>query len=73
MFPEYFFEGFPLKMSLDSIGGSGVISLYSSQETASGLVSISSPLYNQQHGMTISYFGGKPHAIRGDISVKGNG
>ena len=40
MFPEYFFEGFPLKMSLDSIGGSGVVSLYSSQETASGLVSI---------------------------------
>ena len=73
MFPEYFFEGFPLNMSLDSIGGSGVVSLYSSQETASGLVSISSPLYNQQHGMTISYFGGKPHAIRGDISVKGNG
>ena len=73
MFPEYFFEGFPLEMSLDSIGGSGVISLYSSQEKSSGLVSISSPLYNQQHGMTISYFGGKPHAIRGDISVKGNG
>ena len=73
MFPEYFFEGFPLNMSLDSIGGSGVVSLFSSQEMASGLVSISSPLYDQQHGMTISYFGGKPHAIRGDISVKDNG
>ena len=40
---------------------------------ASGLVSISSPLYDQQHGMAISYFGGKPHAVRGDISVKENG
>ena len=73
MFPEYFFEGFSLNMSLDSINGSGVVSLLSSQEMASGLVSISSPLYDQQHGMTISYFGGKPHAIRGDISVKDNG
>ena len=73
LFPEYFFEGFPLNMALDSIGGSGVVSLFSSEETASGLVSISSPLYDQQHGMSISYFGGKPHAIRGDISVKENG
>ena len=72
-FPEYFFEGFPLNMSLDSISGSGLVSLFSSEQATSGLVSISSPLYDQQHGMTISYFGGKPHAIRGDISVKENG
>ena len=72
-FPEYFLEGFPSNMALDSIGGSGVVSLFSSEETASGIVSISSPLYDQQHGMAISYFGGKPHAIRGDISVKENG
>ena len=71
-FPEYFFEGFPLKMGLDSISGGGV-SLLSSEEIISGIVSISSPLFNQQHGMSISYFGGKPHAIRGDISVKENG
>jgi hypothetical protein len=70
-FPEYFFEGFPLKMRLDSIRGG--VSLLSSEEAISGVVSISSPLFNQQHGMTISYFGGKPHAIRGDISVKENG
>ena len=72
-FPEYFFEGFPLNMALDSINGNSVVSLFSSDETTSGLVSVSSPLYDQQHRMTISYFGGKPHAIRGDISVKENG
>ena len=72
-FPEYFFEGFPLSLALDSINGSGVVSLLSSNKATSGLVSISSPLFDQQHGMTISYFGGKPHAIRGDITVKENG
>ena len=72
-FPEYFFEGFPLNMALDSITENNVVSLLSSDETTSGLLSVSSPLYDQQHRMTISYFGGKPHAIRGDISVKENG
>jgi len=72
-FPEYFFEGFPLNMALDSLDSNSDVSLFSSGGDASGLVSISSPLFNQQHDITISYFGGKPYAIRGDISVKENG
>ena len=71
-FSEYFFEGFPVKMALDSIVGNGV-SMLSSQEQMSGSISITSPLYAQNHSMNISYYGGRPHSIRGDISVRENG
>ena len=71
-FPEYFFEGFPVDMALDSIVGNGV-SMLSSQEKMSGSISITSPLYAQNHSMSISYYGGRPHSIRGDISVRENG
>ena len=59
-------------MALDSASGNG-LTLLSSDEKMSGSVTISSPLLSQDHGMTISYFGGQPHAIRGDINVKENG
>lgn len=72
-FPEYFFEGFPLNMGLDSADTHSDVSLFSSIGDVSGLISLSSPLFDQQHDISISYFGGKPHAIRGDISVKENG
>mgnify|MGYP000002800201 FL=1 len=71
-FPEYFFEGFPAKMGLDS-SKNGIISLLSSEEKISGTISVSSPLFDQQHELKISYYGGRPHAIRGDINVKENG
>ena len=71
-YPEYFFEGFSDKMALDSISGGG-LSLLSSEGDMSGSIYISSPLRSQDHGMTISYFGGRPHAIRGDVSVKADG
>ena len=71
-FSEYFFEGFPINMALDSIVGNGV-SMLSSQEQMSGSISITSPLYAQNHSMNISYYGGRPHSIRGDISVRENG
>ena len=71
-FPEYFFEGFPANMALDSIIGPGV-SMLSSRKTMSGTISIASPLYAQNHNMNISYYGGRPHSIRGDISVRENG
>lgn len=71
-YPEYFFEGFPNHMALDTASGNG-LTLLSSDEKMSGSITISSPLFSQDHGMTISYFGGQPHAIRGDINVKENG
>ncbi len=71
-YPEYFFEGFPNTIALDSTVGGG-LTLLSSDQKASGSITISSPLFSQDHGMTISYFGGRPYAIRGDINVKDNG
>ncbi len=71
-FPEYFFEGFRSTLSLDSIPN-GHLSLLSSNEKISGTVSLSSPLRRQDHSMTISYFGGRPYAIRGDVGVKESG
>lgn len=72
LYPEYFFEGFPNTMALDSISGGG-LALLSSDQKMSGSITISSPLFAQDHGMTLSYYGGRPHAIRGDINVKENG
>ncbi|MEA1882714.1 MAG: VCBS repeat-containing protein [Candidatus Marinimicrobia bacterium] len=72
LFPEYFFEGFPSNMNLDSTNTGGLL-LLTSDEKISGTISLSSPLHNQDHNITISYFGGRPYAIRGDINVKENG
>ena len=71
LFPEYFFEGFPSSMSLDSIDSG--ITLLTSDNKISGTISFSSPLHNRDHDITISYFGGRPYAIRGNINVKENG
>ena len=68
LFPEYFFEGFPSSMSLDSIDSG--ITLLTSDNKISGTISFSSPLHNRDHDITISYFGGRPYAIRGNINVK---
>lgn len=71
-FPEYFFEGFPSTLSLDSTP-SGQLNILSSDQEISGTISLSSPLHSQDHELTLSYFGGRPYAIRGDINVKENG
>ncbi|MBN4080737.1 hypothetical protein JYT44_00090 [Caldithrix abyssi] len=71
-FPKYFFEGFPSNLSMDSTK-TGALKFLSSDEKISGTVSLSSPLHDQDHDITMSYFGGRPYAIRGDINVKENG
>jgi len=71
-YPEYFFEGFPSSMGLDS-SQPDVLALLTSDEKISGTISLSSPLHDQDHYISLSYFGGRPYAIRGDINVKENG
>ena len=71
-YPEYFFEGFPSNMSMDSTN-TGTLTFPSSDTAFSGNISLSSPLYNQDHDITIFYFGGRPYSIRGNISVKKDG
>ena len=71
-YPEYFFEGFPSNLSMDSTK-TGALTFLSSDTAFSGNISLSSPLYNQDHDITIFYFGGRPYSIRGDISVKKDG
>ena len=71
-YPEYFFEGFPSSLSLES-AGTGMLTILNSAQKISGTLSLSSPLNNQDHKITISYYGGRPHAIRGDVTVKENG
>ena len=51
----------------------GALSFLSSDKVFSGNISLSSPLYNQDHDITIFYFGGRPYSIRGDIGVKKDG
>jgi len=71
-YPEYFFEGFPSNLSMDSTT-TGALTFLSCDTAFSGNVSLSSPLYNQDHDIAIFYFGGRPYSIRGDISVKKDG
>jgi len=71
-YPEYFFEGFPSNLSMDSTT-TGALTFLSSDTAFSGNISLSSPLYNQDHDIAIFYFGGRPYSIRGDISVKKDG
>ena len=71
-FPEYFFEGFPSTLGLER-APNGRLSILSSDQNISGVISLSSPLHNQDHDLVLSYFGGRPYAVRGDINVKENG
>jgi hypothetical protein len=71
-FPEYYFEGFPSTMALDTLV-SDKLSLLSTNEKKSGTISLYSPLFAKDHSIEFSYFGGHPYAIRGDINVKEDG
>ena len=51
----------------------GALTFLSSDTAFSGNISLSCPLYNQDHDITIFYFGGRPYSIRGDIGVKKDG
>ncbi len=71
-FPEYFFEGFPSTLGLETTPNGG-LNILTSDQNISGVISLSSPLHNQDHDLMLSYFGGRPYAVRGDINVKENG
>ena len=70
--PEYFFEGFTADMSLEATSDSS-LTLLQSKNRKSGVLTIESPLFSNSHNIVIEYFGGRPHAIRGDVNVKKDG
>ena len=71
-FPEYFFEGFPSTLGLEPAPNGG-LNILTSGQNISGVISLSSPLHSQDHDLMLSYYGGRPYAVRGDINVKENG
>ena len=71
-FPEYFFEGFPSNMEMDS-QESGGLSLLRSDKVRSGSLELRSPLFSKDHSISMSYFGGRPYAVRGKVNVKEDG
>ena len=71
-YPDYYFEGFPETMVLDTLVGGG-LSLLTTGEKKSGTVVLRSPLYAKDHSVEFSYFGGRPYAVRGNINVKEDG
>ena len=71
-FPEYFFEGFPSNMQMDSLE-SGGLSLLRSDKVRSGSLEVHSPLFSKDHSISMSYFGGRPYAVRGKVNVKEDG
>jgi len=71
-FPKYFFEGFPSALGLER-APNGRLNLLSSDQKISGVISLSSPLHSQDHDLMLSYFGGRPYAVRGDVDIKENG
>ena len=70
--PEYFFEGFPSTMGLN-VSSDSSLSLLASGKNKSGVLTIQSPLFSKTHDMIVEYYGGRPHAIRGDVNVKKDG
>ena len=70
--PEYFFEGFPATMNLETTSDSS-LKLLDAEREKSGILTIQSPLFSKSHDIVIEYFGGRPHAIRGDVNVKKDG
>ena len=71
-YPEYYFEGFPSTMALDT-PNENKLSLLLTNEKKSGTVTLYSPLYAKDHSIELSYFGGRPYALRGNINVKEDG
>ena len=71
-FPEYFFEAFPSTMNIDTTSDSSLV-LLQTDNNKSGVLTVQSPLFSKSHDIIIEYFGGRPHAIRGDVNVKNDG
>ena len=71
-FPEYFFEGFPKNMEIEQ-EESGDLSLLASDKNRSGSLVLHSPLFSKDHSLSLSYFGGRPYAVRGKVNVKEDG
>ena len=71
-FPEYFFESFPSTMGIETSSDTSLV-LLQTDNNKSGVLTIESPLFSKSHDIIIEYFGGRPHAIRGDVNVKNDG
>jgi len=71
-FPEYFFESFPSTMGIETSSDTSLV-LLQTDNNKSGILTIESPLFSKSHDIIIEYFGGRPHAIRGDVNVKNDG
>ena len=68
-FPTYLYEGFKNdEMGIQATSADS-IHILKSEKDASGVIHLSSPLFNDDHIYAISYFGGRPYAIRGDVKI----
>ncbi len=70
-FPEYFFEGFPSELHMDSVGKKIRFKAPSNKKQTGSLM-FSAPL-EVDHHLLLDYAGGRPYAIRGEVQVKENG
>ena len=52
---------------------SGDLSLLASDKNRSGSLVLHSPLFSKDHSLSLSYFGGRPYAVRGKVNVKEDG
>tara|TARA_Y100001970_G_scaffold197319_1_gene240072 strand:+ start:24 stop:557 length:534 start_codon:yes stop_codon:yes gene_type:complete len=59
-------------MEMDS-QESGGLSLLRSDKVRSGSLELRSPLFSKDHSISVSYFGGRPYAVRGKVNVKEDG
>ena len=68
-YPNYVYEGLSSDgMEIQTIN-QDTIGILKTDKEISGIILLTSPMYEDDHLYEVSYYGGRPYAIRGDVKI----
>ena len=68
-YPNYVYEGLSSDgMEIQTIN-QDTIEILKTDKEISGIILLTSPMYEDDHLYEVSYYGGRPYAIRGDVKI----
>ena len=68
-YPSYVYEGLSSDgMEIQTVS-QDTIEILKTDKEISGIILLTSPMYEDDHLYKISYYGGRPYAIRGDVKI----